>query len=201
MCLRDVSGDSLLVDPAARLPGGLERPHRALRSASDRGARDPPANVAQRRMARARPLRTADALAGRDRRARCAGRCALRAQARELARRARAAAAAIPGHLRPARRGADLHGRGAGGGHHRRIGTGVGRVPRAPALVNFRALASLLLPALPERTGIVLDADEHWSFDGRGLGADVVVWGRAPTGAGMPLATVTRAALARARAR
>ncbi len=66
--------------------------------------------------------------------------------------------------------------------------------------MNFRALASLLLPALPERTGIVLEADEHWSFDGRGVEADVVVWGRAPTGSGMPLATVTRAALARERA-
>jgi len=66
--------------------------------------------------------------------------------------------------------------------------------------VNFRALASLLLPAVPERTGVVLEADEHWSFDGRGIDADVVVWGRPPSPSGMPLATVSRAALARERA-
>lgn len=66
--------------------------------------------------------------------------------------------------------------------------------------MNFRALASLLLPAAPERTGVVLEADEHWSFDARGVEADVVVWGRAPWPSGMPLVAVTRAALARERA-
>jgi hypothetical protein len=66
--------------------------------------------------------------------------------------------------------------------------------------VSFRTLASLLLPAAPDRTGVVLEADERWSFDGRGVEADVVVWGRAPLPSGMPLAVVTRAALARERA-
>jgi hypothetical protein len=66
--------------------------------------------------------------------------------------------------------------------------------------VNFHALASLLLPAVPERTGVVLEADDHWSFDLRGIEADVVVWGRAPSPSGIPLSTLTRAALARERA-
>ncbi len=66
--------------------------------------------------------------------------------------------------------------------------------------MNFRALASLLLPAAPEHTGVVLEADERWGFDARSLDADVVVWGRAPYSSGMPLATVARAALLRERA-
>ena len=66
--------------------------------------------------------------------------------------------------------------------------------------MNFRALASLLLPAAPELTGVVLEADEHWSFDARAVEADVVVWGRAPWPSGLPLATLARAALSRERA-
>jgi hypothetical protein len=58
----------------------------------------------------------------------------------------------------------------------------------------------LLLPAAPELTGVVLEADEHWSFDGRAADADVVVWGRAPYLSGMRLATAARAALLRERA-
>jgi Phosphotransferase enzyme family len=66
--------------------------------------------------------------------------------------------------------------------------------------VNFYALASLLLPATPERTAVVLEADEDWSFDVRGFESDVVVWGRGPAPSGMPLSALTRAALARERA-
>jgi hypothetical protein len=76
----------------------------------------------------------------------------------------------------------------------------VGRASGAAALVTFQALASLLLPAAPERTGVVLEADDQWLFDVRGIEADVVVWGRGPRPSGMPLATVARAALARERA-
>ena len=63
--------------------------------------------------------------------------------------------------------------------------------------MNFNALASLLLPLDPGGRGVVLEANEHWSFDARGVDADVVIWGRAPSASGMPPAAVTRAALAR----
>jgi len=66
--------------------------------------------------------------------------------------------------------------------------------------VNFRALASLLLPAAPGHSGVVLEADEHWAFDAHAIDAEVVVWGRAPSASGMPLATLARAALSRERA-
>jgi hypothetical protein len=66
--------------------------------------------------------------------------------------------------------------------------------------VNFRALASLLLPAAPGHSGVVLEADDHWAFDAHAVDADVLVWGRAPSASGMPLATVARAALLRERA-
>ena len=66
--------------------------------------------------------------------------------------------------------------------------------------MNFRALASLLLPAAPGHSGIVLEADQHWAFDAHAVDAEVVVWGRAPWPSGLPLATLARAALSRERA-
>src|SRR5438874_8652988 len=109
MRLRQLPGRTILVAAVAWLPRGLERPYRSLRPASDRGPGDPAANVAQRGVARARPLRTVDALARRGGRARRARRGALRAKGGAQSYRARTSAAAIPGHLRPARRAVDLH--------------------------------------------------------------------------------------------
>jgi hypothetical protein len=73
----------------------------------------------------------------------------------------------------------------------------VGGAEGAPALVTFQTLASLLLPVEPGRSGVVLEADARWSFRPRGIEADVVIWGRPPLPSGMPLASLTRAMVAR----
>ena len=71
------------------------------------------------------------------------------------------------------------------------------RIGGAPALVSFHQLASLLLPADPNRRAAVVEAGMTWSFGGRQVDADVVVWGRAPLASGLPIATVGKAALTR----
>src|SRR2546428_1188403 len=63
----------------------------------------------------------------------------------------------------------------------------------------FRALASLLLPADPKRSGVVFEADDRWTFDPRSIDADVVVWGRPPSLSGMSPLTLATSALARER--
>ncbi len=63
----------------------------------------------------------------------------------------------------------------------------------------FQSLATLLLPADPDRRGVALLADETWRVDLDGVDGDAVVWGRPPRSPGRPVRGAITAALARAR--
>jgi len=64
----------------------------------------------------------------------------------------------------------------------------------------FQALASLLLPADPDRRGVVVHADEGWRIDLGGVDGNAVVWGRPPWPPGLPVRATVTAAVARERA-
>lgn len=66
--------------------------------------------------------------------------------------------------------------------------------------MSFGALASLLLPADPGRTGTVVETDESWSLPAGDAATDVVLWGRGSLLSGTPRLRAARSAVARERA-
>lgn len=67
--------------------------------------------------------------------------------------------------------------------------------------MSFRSLASLLLPADPNRTGAIIETDDRWRVPPTQDAAnDVVLWGRGPLPSGTRLPKAARSAFARERA-
>jgi len=67
--------------------------------------------------------------------------------------------------------------------------------------MSFRSLASLLLPADPNRTGAIIETDDRWALPvTQDAGNDVVLWGRGSLPSGIHVLKAARSAFARERA-